>query len=111
MTATAAAPAIRASSQLPLTAHRIDVQKPTSFAAADVGRGFYTGSTTFAPGGAGCITVVRVAYPIPVYLPILSPTGVSTAGQTSFNGSMAYVAQSAAVFRNEPFTAGASTCG
>ena len=90
----------------------IDVSQASTFAGADVSKSFYTNPTmNYNPGGANCIVVVRVVYPMPVYLSIISgnnlvATGTdSTAGQTLYNGSMHYMIMSTSVFRNEPFPA------
>jgi Flp pilus assembly protein TadG len=88
----------------------IDVRQPTTFTSADMARNFYTSNPTFAPGGAGCVSVVRVAYPVPVYLPILTVGGQSTAGQVVYNGRSSYMVQTAAVFRNEPFSTSNTGC-
>ena len=47
----------------------VDVSQASTFAAANVSKSFYTNPTTnYNPGGANCIVVVRVVYPMPVYL-------------------------------------------
>jgi Flp pilus assembly protein TadG len=88
----------------------VDVSQASTFASAVVSKSFYTNATTnYDPGGAGCIVVVRVVYPMPVYLSIIAGNGLlatgkdNTSGQTSYNGSMNYILMSTAVFRNEPF--------
>lgn len=89
----------------------VDVRRVTgnTFANADMTKAFITNPTeTYDPGGASCVVVVRAAYPMPVYLSILSTTGMSangtvTSGQTSWNGSMVHMLLGTAAFRNEPF--------
>jgi Flp pilus assembly protein TadG len=88
----------------------VDVSQASTFAGANMSKSFYTNPTmNYNPGGANCIVVVRVVYPMPVYLSIIAGKGLvatgadSTAGQTSYNGSMKYMIMSTAVFRNEPF--------
>jgi Flp pilus assembly protein TadG len=88
----------------------VDVSQASTFANVNVSKSFYTNPTmNYNPGGANCIVVVRVVYPMPVYLSIIAGNGLvatgqdNTAGQTSYNGSMKYIIMSTAVFRNEPF--------
>jgi Flp pilus assembly protein TadG len=88
----------------------IDVSQATSFASANISKSYYTNPTTnYNPGGANCIVIVRVVYPMPAYLSILSAnklvsTGANnTSGQTLYQGTMSYILMSTAVFRNEPF--------
>jgi hypothetical protein len=89
----------------------IDVQQAASFAGSDRSRTFYTNSTTnFNPGGAGCVVVVRVAYPLPILFPIITGTGVNTAGQIAQGGSQVYMLLSTSLFRNEPFSSAPGTC-
>jgi Flp pilus assembly protein TadG len=88
----------------------IDVQQPTSFGSANMARNFYNSSTSFSPGGAGCVSVVRVAYPFPIFLPILTVNGQSTTGQVTYNSMPTYIVQTAAVFRNEPFSTSNTGC-
>lgn len=63
----------------------------------------------FQPGCQGEIVVVRAAYPMPIYLPIITagsvggPVNTNTSGQTSYNGRMVQMLTAASVFRNEPF--------
>ena len=65
----------------------IDVRVSTAFSGSDLSNGFYKTQTTnqFCPGAPSAITVVRVAYPMPSFLPILaigtsSSVGVNTTG-------------------------------
>lgn len=90
----------------------IDVQQSTSFATSNTSRTFYNnnGPTNFNPGGAGCVVVVRVAYPLPILFPIITSSGVNTAGQISQGGGMKYMLTSTTMFRNEPFSTTPSSC-
>lgn len=89
----------------------IDVQQAATFAGSDTSRNFYTNSSpSFEPGGAGCVVVVRVAYPLPIIFPILTATGVNTAGQVTQGGGLKYMLLSTSVFRNEPFSTTPGTC-
>ena len=89
----------------------IDVRQAATFAASDTSRSFYTNSSpVFNPGGAGCVVVVRVAYPLPILFPILTATGVNTAGQIAQGGGLKYMLLSTSVFRNEPFSTTPGTC-
>lgn len=87
----------------------VDVSQASSFAKANVSKAFYTDpKTNYNPGGADCIEVLRVVYPMPVYLSIIAFNGVGavgdiTAGQTSYKGKASHILMSTAVFRNEPF--------
>jgi Flp pilus assembly protein TadG len=88
----------------------VDVSQATSFASANVSKSYYTNPVmNYSPGGASCIVVVRVVYPMPVILSIISGSDVfgqvtvNTSGQTLYNGSMHYMLLSTSVFRNEPF--------
>jgi hypothetical protein len=90
-----------------------DVSQANAFSSTDVSNDFYSNPTTnYNPGGASCIVVVRVVYPMPAYLSIISGSGFSvsdnTAGQTSYNHSMDYLLMSTAVFENEPFPTASS---
>lgn len=89
------------------------------FATLDTANDFYATNATrlFCPGNAGAITIVRVAYPMPVYLPILiaapnNSVGVQTAGQyqgvpgTTGN---THLLLATSVFQAEPYTNGTYT--
>ncbi|MDB5649292.1 MAG: pilus assembly protein TadG [Hyphomicrobiales bacterium] len=89
----------------------VDVQQATAFGGADMSRSFYTNPTmNYSPGGGGCIVVVRAAYPMPVFFPMLTTSGISTAGQVSYNGSMTHMLIGTAAFRNEPFPGSLASC-
>ena len=81
----------------------------TTFSGIDTTTDFYTQTPLFCVGAPSDIVIVRVVYPMPVYLSILSATSlsqfsVSTAGQTNYNGTMTHLLLSTTVFRNEPFS-------
>lgn len=89
----------------------VDIRQATAFSGTDMSRNFYSNPTmSYSPGGGGCIVVVRAAYPMPVYFPILTVTGLSTAGQVSYNGSMRHMLVGTAAFRNEPFPGSLASC-
>ena len=87
----------------------IDVRRSTDFNSAVTTKLYANpASATFEPGVAGQINVVRVIYPLPVYLSILSGFSVSQikvshAGQTFVNGIWTRVIMGISVFRVEPF--------
>jgi Flp pilus assembly protein TadG len=86
----------------------------TSFSSADVNNDFYTNpSTNYCIGAPGDIVVVRVVYPMPSYLTILTiaslgQVSASNAGLTNYGGSMKHMLMGTAAFRNEPYQ-GSST--
>lgn len=89
----------------------LNVQVATDFATADTGKNFTTDK--YCTGGPGEIVVVRLLYPMPVFLSILSMTsmgsagvGTNTTGQTLHNGKNVHMLMGTAVFRNEPFPSG-----
>jgi len=92
----------------------LDVRKASSFSAADTAMNFINNpSETFCTGSKGEIVVVRLVYPMPVYLSFLAMRSmaatdltVNTTGQTMFKGSMKHMLMGTAVFRNEPFGEG-----
>lgn len=92
----------------------VDIRKAASFTgmnASNVSDNFlFNGQTPqFNPGCQGDIVVVRAAYPMPVYLPLITGSGSSvsqnTSGLTMYNGSLVQMLTAAAVFRSEPFGA------
>ncbi|HEV2573333.1 MAG TPA: TadE family protein [Beijerinckiaceae bacterium] len=91
----------------------IDARNQSGFAGVNLSGSFYTGNTVFQTGGANCVVVLRVVYPMPVFLNFLttadgiSPTGVNRTGQTNYGGGWKHMLLATQVFRNEPF--GAST--
>jgi Flp pilus assembly protein TadG len=60
----------------------VDVRVVTAFSGADLTNDFYKTPTTnqFCPGAPGAITVVRVAYPMPSFLPLLRIGGTTSGG-------------------------------
>ncbi len=65
-------------------------------------------NAVFQPGAAGQINVVRVIYPLPVFLSVLNGFGASTvqpsrAGQTLVDGVWTRIIMGIAVFKVEPF--------
>lgn len=90
----------------------------TTFSSAVVSNAFYTNSTQkYCIGQPGDIVVLRIVYPMPAYLDILTLAGsigkvsTSTNGLTNFNGGLKHILLATAVFRNEPFTAGTLASG
>ena len=89
------------------------------FTTLDTANDFYAANATrqFCPGAPGSITIVRVAYPMPVYLPTLVATpnnsvGVLTAGQyQGVPGTTGYthLLLATSVFQSEPYTNGTYT--
>lgn len=87
----------------------IDVRASTDF-NVDTTNALYANpsNAVFQPGAAGQINVVRVIYPLPVYLSILNGFGassvqVSRAGQTVVDGIWTRIIMGIAVFKVEPF--------
>ena len=81
----------------------------TSFSGADMSNDFYSAPTLYCVGAPSDIVLLRVVYPMPVYLSILSATSLSqfsasTAGQTNYNGQMTHMLLATSAFRNEPFS-------
>jgi Flp pilus assembly protein TadG len=93
---------------------KLNVQVANSFTTANTAKDFINNPTeTYCTGTSGQIVVVRLLYPMPVYLSILSMTsmsasgvGTNTSGQTSYNGKMVHMLMGTSVFRNEPFPTG-----
>ena len=89
------------------------------FTTLDVANDFYTASATrlFCPGNAGAITVVRVAYPMPVYLPTIVGATTSTIGMVTTGlvagvpGTTGYshLLLATSVFQAEPYGNGTYT--
>lgn len=87
----------------------IDVRASTNF-NVDTTNSLYAnpGNAVFQPGAAGQINVVRVIYPLPVYLSILNGFGASSirpnrAGQTLVDGVWSRVIMGISVFKVEPY--------
>lgn len=94
----------------------VDIRVAASFGAADTTKAplMATGFTgTYNAGCAGQIIVMRILYPMPVYLPLLAATSIATlrvetGGQTNYTSSdgsagMKHMLMATSVFRNEPF--------
>ena len=89
------------------------------FATLDLANDFYAGNAQrlFCPGNSGAITVVRVAYPMPVFLPTIVGTTTSTismltAGLVSgVPGTTGYshLLLATSVFQAEPYGNGSYT--
>jgi Flp pilus assembly protein TadG len=86
----------------------------TSFTSADVSKSYYTNpSMNYCIGSAGDVVVMRVVYPMPVYLTMLSGSSLFTftaftGGQTNYTSAdgtagLKHMIMSTATFRNEPF--------
>jgi len=90
----------------------IDVRNQSTFASVNLSKTFDPNTAVFQTGGANCVVVMRVVYPMPVYLSILTANGlivngVNHAGQTYYGGGWKHMLMATQVFRNEPF--GSST--
>ena len=89
----------------------VDVRKASAWSSADMTSAFFTESThKYCTGNTSDIVVVRVGYPMPVYLSILAMNSMAvggmytvTQGLTNVNGSMKHLIIATSVFRNEPF--------
>jgi len=99
----------------------IDVRKASSWTAADLSSSFFSAPAAnrkYCTGNSSEIVVLRVGYPMPVYLSVLAMNGLAigqetvvTAGQTNINGSMKHLIVATTVFRNEPFPSVAPAVG
>jgi Flp pilus assembly protein TadG len=90
----------------------VDVRTASNFSSADVTKSFYQtpSSQQFCPGGPGVVTIVRVLYPMPVFLPLLGGTIKSFAPITAGivndvpgNAGYKHLLLGTAVFQNEPY--------
>ncbi len=90
----------------------IDVRSATSYSGVDTTNDFYsnTANQQFCPGAPGTITIVRVAYPMPVFLPIVAKvTSIFevSAGLVNNVPNLAgtyHLLLATAVFQTEPFS-------
>ena len=88
-----------------------DVRTATAFASADASNDFYTTATEYCPGAPGTIVVVRVAYPMPVFFPIIGmmpKVGQITAGLVSNvpnRPGLKHLLLATSVFQTEPYAA------
>lgn len=92
----------------------VDVRTSTNFSAADLSNGFYKtqSSNTFCPGAPGTVTVVRIAYPMPSYFPIIASfgagIGVNTTGLVNDvpnNSGLKHLLVGTSIFQTEPYPA------
>jgi Flp pilus assembly protein TadG len=86
----------------------IDVRNQSTFASVDLSKTFDPNTTVFQTGGANCVVVMRIIYPMPVYLSFLTANGliangVNHSGQTNYGGGWKHMLMATQVFRNEPF--------
>ena len=81
----------------------------TSFSSADMSKSFYTNPTTkYCIGGSSDIVIVRIVYPMPAFLTVLTIQSLgqivaSNDGLTNYNGGLKHMLMGTAAFRNEPF--------
>lgn len=89
----------------------VDVRKASTWSAANLSSNFFTETThQYCTGNTSEIVVLRVGYPMPVYLSVLAMNSIAlggtttvTTGQTNVSGSMKHLIVATSVFRNEPF--------
>jgi Flp pilus assembly protein TadG len=89
----------------------VDVRKATAWTSANLSTTFFTESThQYCTGNTSDVVVLRVGYPMPVYLSVLAMNGMAighvttvTAGQTNVSGTMKHLIVATSVFKNEPF--------
>ena len=89
----------------------VDVRKATTWTTAATTNAFFTETThQYCTGTTSDIIVLRVGYPMPVFLSILAMNNLSnggtyksTAGLTTYSGTQVHLIVATAVFRNEPF--------
>jgi len=71
-------------------------------------------SNNFCIGGPGDIVIVRIIYPVPAYLSVMTLSAAlshsgsvtqSTAGQSQYNSNWVYPIMGVLAFQNEPFAA------
>jgi Flp pilus assembly protein TadG len=99
----------------------IDVRTAASFGAANTSNTFYENpsATQFCPGGPQTITIVRVAYPMPVFLPILADLTSATFGQVTAglvndipnDPGWKHLLLGISVFQTEPYATTGVTAG
>ncbi len=89
----------------------VDVRKAATWSSATLSSNFFTETThQYCTGNTSEIVVLRVGYPMPVYLSVLAMNSIAlggtttvTSGQTNVGGSMKHLIVATSVFRNEPF--------
>ena len=88
-----------------------DVRTASAFASADTTNDFYTTATEYCPGAPQTIVIVRVAYPMPVFFPIIGlmpKLGKITSGLVTNvpnNPGQKHLLLATAVFQTEPYAA------
>lgn len=92
----------------------IDVRNQSTFASVDLSKTFDPNTTVFQTGGANCVVVMRIIYPMPVYLSFLTANGlvangVNRSGQSNYGGGWKHILMATQVFRNEPFGSSTAT--
>ena len=98
----------------------IDVRQSNAFNNVDVTNSLYQNPTQaqFSPAAQGQNNIIRIIYPLPAILPVLTGNTRSTitnnraaTNQTQTNGIWTHILMGIAVFRTEPYgTGGGSTC-
>lgn len=88
----------------------IDVRSASSFSSANLSTDFYKSTPMFCPGAPGDIIIVRVIYPLPAIIPVLSGSpgspSVLRAGMVNDvpgNAGWKQLVLGTAVFQNEPY--------
>ena len=98
----------------------IDVRQSNAFNNLDVTNSLYQnpGQAQFSPAAQGQNNIIRIIYPLPAILPVLSGNTTATitnnraaTNQTMVNGIWTHLLMGIAVFRTEPYgSGGGSTC-
>ena len=91
----------------------IDVRPATSFSSADTTNDFYNNASNqeFCPGAPQIITVIRVAYPMPVFLPIVAgltnifEVSAGLVSDVPNNPGLKHLLLATVVLRTEPYAA------
>ncbi len=98
----------------------VDIRTANSFATAPLDNSFITEPVhRFCTGNESQIVVLRVAYPMPVFLSVLAmdslrPGGIrrsTSTGMSMFDGKLTHMIISTSTFRNEPFSSIAPMAG
>lgn len=82
----------------------------SSLGANDANSSFMTTGAQYSSGQPCQIMIVRAAYPMPSYLPLITWAGrfslvTNLTGLTTYKGKLVQMLSAAAVFRNEPYAA------
>ena len=99
----------------------IDIRAASSFTslgASNVNSSFMPSGAQYTAGQPCEIMIVRAAYPMPSFLPLITWGGgynlvTNLTGLTTYNGQLVKMLSAASVFRNEPYVppnGGASSC-